>query len=206
MISTAPAQPAPAEVGVRAAEILTLIKGTEEFARLERSSKAYTDCWATFTGYPLIAEWNIESDTPPLFEEALRVLVLKSAVFELTDGDEHVAELEVSAPVDEMVHAVLAQYTLCQQMTKKLGIQFVHMTDQERFTYEAGGYTDQCYLAAGWGEPDRRYWLDRAEMGRRLDILGALYESVGIQAEGRSHRITFAPKSDADTPGLTLVG
>ncbi|GAB1688887.1 hypothetical protein [Krasilnikovia sp. M28-CT-15] len=183
--------PTPAEVGRRATEILALIKGTEEFSRLERSSQAYTDCWATFTGYPLVANWDLTSDTPPLFEEALRVLALKSAVFELSDGDEHVAELEISAPVDEMVHAVLAQYTLCQRLTERIGIGFVHMTDQERFTYEVDGYTDQCYRAAGWGEPNRRYWLDRAEMGRRLDILGRKYESIGIQAEGRSHRFTF---------------
>jgi hypothetical protein len=134
------------------------------------------------------------------------VLALKTAVWEQSDGDEQMAELEISAPVDEMVHAVLAQYTLCQSMTATLGIQFVHMTDQERFTYTAGGYTDQCYTAAGWGEPNRRYWLDRDEMGRRLDILGAKYESVGIQAEGRSHQFGFEPKSDTDTPSLAVVG
>jgi hypothetical protein len=93
------ATPAPTEVGRRAADILTLIKNSEEFARLESSSQAYTDCWATFTGYPLVAKWNLQKDTPRLFEEALRVLALKTAVFELTDGNEEVAELEISAPV-----------------------------------------------------------------------------------------------------------
>jgi hypothetical protein len=199
------AKPDAAEVGRRAAEILTLIKGTDEFARLEKSAKDYTDCWATFTGYPLIANWNLTADTGPLFEEALRVLALKTAVFELSNGDEHAAELEISAPVDEMVHAVLAQYTLCQTMTDKLGIRFVHMTDQERFTYEAGGYTDHCYAAAGWGEQNRRYWLDRAEMGRRLDILGAKYESVGIQAEGRSHNFSFEEKTPAEAATVVAV-
>jgi hypothetical protein len=192
------ATPTPAEVGRRAAEILALIKGTEEYARLESSSKRYTDCWATFTGYPLIAKWDLASDTGPLFEEALRVLALKTAVFELSDGDESLAELEISAPVDEMLHAVLAQYTLCQTMTANLRIRFVHMTDQERFTYKTGGYTDQCYLAAGWGEMDRRYWLDQTEMGRRLDILGAKYESIGIQAEGRNHGFTFEEKTPTE--------
>lgn len=198
--------PAPVEVGRRAADILTLIKNTEEYARLKGSSEKYTDCWATFTGYPLVANWNLQTDTPPLFEEALRVLALKTAVFELSGGDEHLAELEISAPVDEMVHAVLAQYTLCQTMTERLGIRFVHMTDQERFTYQAGGYTDQCYTAAGWGEPDRRYWLDRDEMGRRLDFLGAKYESIGIQAEGRSHKFGFEPTSDAGASALAAAG
>lgn len=200
------ATPAAAEVGRRAADILTLIKNTEEYARLESSSKSYTDCWATFTGYPLVANWNLATDTGPLFEEALRVLALKTAVFELSDGDEHLAELEISAPIDEMVHAVLAQYTLCQTMTARLGIRFVHMTDQERFTYQTGGYTDQCYAAAGWGEQDRRYWLDRDEMGRRLDVLGALYTSIGFQEEGRSHNHDFTPKQATGPSTLTVAG
>ena len=45
-------------------------------------------------------------DTPQLFEEAIRVLTLKTAVFELSGGNEHAAELEIGAPVDKMVHAV----------------------------------------------------------------------------------------------------
>jgi hypothetical protein len=199
------ALPTPAKVGHRAAEILNLIKETEEFNRLERSSQAYTDCWATFTGYPLVANWNLATDTPLLFEEAIRVLALKTAVYELSEGDEHAAELEISAPVDEMVHAVLAQYTLCQRMTERLGIQFIHMTDQERFSYEAGDYTDQCYAASGWGDQNRRYWLDRDEMGRRLDFLGAKYESIGIQAEGRSHTFDFKPMADVDNEALAKV-
>jgi hypothetical protein len=81
----------------------------------------YADCWATFTGYPIIARFDLEADAPSPFAEAMRVLCLKSAVFELSDGDEDAAELVVSAPVDEMVHAVLAQYTLCQTMTARLG-------------------------------------------------------------------------------------
>ena len=199
------ALPNAGNVGRRAAEILTLIKGTEEYARLESSSKAYTDCWATFTGYPLVTNWNLATDTEPLFEEAMRVLSLKTAVFELSAGDEQAAELEISAPVDEMVHAVLAQYTLCQQLTAKLSIQFIHMTDQERFTYEAGGYTDHCYAAAGWGEQNRRYWLDQAEMGRRLDYLGALYQSIGFQDEGRSHTHDFKPKTACQDPTSVTV-
>lgn len=72
--------PAPAEVGHRAAEILNLIKEKEEFVRLERSSQAYTDCWATINGYPLVASWNLASDTRPLFDETIRVLALKTEV------------------------------------------------------------------------------------------------------------------------------
>ncbi|GAA2516472.1 hypothetical protein [Winogradskya humida] len=197
------ALPNPVEVGVRAAEILGQIEGTEEYGRLERSSKAYDDCWATFTGYPLISQWNLQRDVADLFTEGLRVLALKTAVFELSDGDEHAAELEISAPVDEMVHAILAQYTLCQTMTGKLGIRFVHMTDQERFAYEHGNYTDQCYAAAGWGEQNRRYWLDKTEMLRRLDILGRKYEGLGIERMGRGHEIDF--EADAEERELATV-
>jgi hypothetical protein len=197
--------PTPTDVGQRAADILALIKNTEEYDRLERSSQSYTDCWATFTGYALIAEWSQATDAGPLFEEALRVLALKTAVFELSGGDEHLAELEISAPVDEMVHAVLAQYTLCQTMTARLGIKFVHMTDQERFNYQAGGYTDQCYATAGWGEQDRRYWLDRDEMGRRLNYLGALYSSIGFQEEGRSHTHDFKHSAEIEDPAVAAA-
>jgi hypothetical protein len=84
------------------------------------------------------------------------VLCLKTAVYELTGGDEHAAELIVAAPVDEMVHAVLAQHTLCVRMTTRLGIRFVHMTDRERFGYRKGEYTYRAYVAAGWGEPNER--------------------------------------------------
>jgi hypothetical protein len=119
--------PAPAAVGKRAAQILTAIEEHPLYGRLKHSSTKYTDCWGTFTGYPLISEWDLQKDAEPLFTEAMRVLALKTAVYELTVGDEHTAELECSAPVDEMVHAVLAQYTLWQQLTASLGIAFVHM-------------------------------------------------------------------------------
>ncbi len=184
--------PVPAEVGVRAAEILAAIEEHPSYGRLKQSSTKYTDCWGTFTGYPLISEWDLQKDAEPLFTEAMRVLALKTAVYELTGGDEYAAELECSAPVDEMVHAVLAQYTLCQQLTAALGIVFVHMTDQERFSYRHDGYTDRCYAAAGWGAQDRRYWIDLDEMARRLGILGERYSAIGFEPAGRGHDIDFA--------------
>lgn len=154
----------------------------------------YPDCWATFTGYPIIARWDLAKDAEPLFVEAMRVLCLKTAVYELTRGDETAAELVVSAPVDEMVHATLAQYTLCVRMTHRLGITFVHMTDRERFGYRRGGYTDRCYLAAGWGRPNPRYWIDAEEADRRLGLLNERYARVGIHDAGRRHDLDF----DAD--------
>ncbi|MGH8902608.1 MAG: hypothetical protein ACRDYA_13260 [Egibacteraceae bacterium] len=180
-----------AVVGRRAAQILDLICASEEYDRLVESTRMYPDCWATFTGYPIIAQWDLATDAQPLFQEALRVLCLKAAVYELTSGDEAEAELIVAAPVDEMVHAVLAQYTLCVRMTQRLGIHFVHMTDRECFGYRKGGYTHQCYVAAGWGEPNERYWIDADETGRRLKILGRRYASIGIHDSGRRHGIDF---------------
>ncbi len=201
-MTTTSAPPAPATVGKRAAEILGLIEASDEYGRLAHSAQKYADCWATFTGYPIIAHWDLDSDTAPLFGEALRVLALKSAVFELSGGDEEAAELIVSAPVDEMVHAVLAQYTLCQTMTAKLGIRFVHMTDQERFGWRRGDFTYECYVAAGWGEPNPRYWIDADETGRRLKVLNSKYAAVGIGRDGRTHDIDF----DAEAARLLLAG
>jgi hypothetical protein len=74
-------------------------------------------------------------------------------------------------------------------------IRFVHMTDQERFGYRTGGYADECYLAAGWGEPNRRYWLDGAEMTRRLSILGDRYTTAGFARDGSSHGIDFTAEA-----------
>ncbi|BCB75526.1 hypothetical protein GCM10022251_28580 [Phytohabitans flavus] len=185
-------RPAPADVGRRATEILDLIEASEEYGRLAESTRLYPDCWATFTGYPIVASFDLSRDAGPLFVEAMRVLALKAAVFELTHGDERTAELMVSAPVDEMVHAVLAQYTLCVRMTARLGIQFVHMTDQERFGWQPGDYTQQCYQGAGWGVPDPRYWIGKDETGRRLGVLRERYASIGIMDDGRRHDIDFA--------------
>lgn len=185
-------EPDVAAVGRRAAQILDMLRGSEEYDRLVASTRLYPDCWATFTGYPIIAQWDLTTDAEPLFEEAMRVLCLKAAVYELSAGDERAAELIVAAPVDEMVHAVLAQYTLCVRMTERLGIRFVHMTDRERFGYRKGGYTYRAYVAAGWGEPNARYWIDADETRRRLHILNQRYARIGIHDAGRRHDIDFA--------------
>jgi hypothetical protein len=37
---------------------------------------AFTDCWATFTGHPVISKWNLSTDAGPLLTEALRLLAL----------------------------------------------------------------------------------------------------------------------------------
>jgi len=185
-------QPSPELVGRRAAEILALVQADQDFPRLEESTKLYPDCWASFGGYPIICEWNEPVDKHPLFTEGLRLLALKSAVFELTEGSEAAAELLASAPVDEMVHAILAQFTLAVRIQNRLNINFIHMTDTERWGYNAGDYTAQCYRAAYGQEPPERFWIGKDETGRRLGILKALYDSVGMKDFGRSHDIDFS--------------
>jgi hypothetical protein len=183
--------PAPAEVGERAHQVLAAMQAHELYGPLTGGSMRYTDCWATFTGYPTIARWSLETDQQPLLAEALRVLALKATILELTGGDEQAAELLVASPVDEMVHAVLAQPNVLRHIEADLGVRFPHATEREEFAYEPDGYTDQCYTAAGWGTPNRRYWFGAAETRRRLSILNPRYQAAGFQTDGRGHGITF---------------
>ncbi|WP_261562850.1 hypothetical protein [Frankia tisae] len=182
--------PSPHAAGERAAVILDAIEAHPEFGRLRASTLQYPTCWATFTGYPLVAEWDLDADGSHLFVEALRTMAMKAAVFELT-GDERAAELDVSAPVDEMVHALTAQFTILSRIQQDLTVTFIHSTDNERFVYDEDGYTDEVYRAAGWGELPRRYWIGQQETQRRLGILFEHYESIGVQRGGRSHYFTF---------------
>jgi hypothetical protein len=188
MITT---MPDPTPVGTRAATILAAIEADEAYARLVTSSKFYSDCWATFTGYPIVAKFNIDSDKGGLFVEALRALALKAAVYELTLGDEIAAELLIALPVDEMVHAVLAQHNLITGIQTRIGILLPHMTDLEEFGWEPGDYTAQCYAAAGWGPMNERYWIGTTEAKRRLAILDGEYQKAGVRDNGRSHDHTF---------------
>lgn len=192
----------PEQVGQRAAEILDAMRGHPAWERLAGSSMKYSSCWATFTGYPTISQWSLERDAGPLLAEALRVLALKAAVFDLSGGDEQAAELLVPAPVDEMVHAVLAQFTVMTGMQRDLGVTFPHATELERFTYDRGCVTDVYYAAAGWGEQPLRYWLDSAEVNRRIAILNIRYGQAGMSRDGRAHDIDF----DTTTERAALVG
>ena len=151
----------------------------------------YTECWATFTGYPLVSQFRLDRDAEPLLTEALRCLALKAAVFEATDGDEKAAELLLPAPVDEMIHAVLAQFTVMTRIQNDLGVIFPHATENEEFRYERGGHTDDLYAAAGWGPQPLRYWLGITEVNRRLALLGERYDDAGIHGFGRQHDFTF---------------
>jgi len=187
----------PALVGERAATILRAMQAHPGYKRLHSSSMRYSSCWATFTGYPLISRWSLDRDAGPLLAEALRVLALKAAVYELSGGDEVAAELLVSAPVDEMVHAVLAQFTVMTRMQRDLELVFPHATELERFTYTRGCLTDVYYAAAGWNEQPPRYWLGCREVNRRLTALNARYHDAGIGPDGRSHNLDFDEHSPA---------
>ncbi|WP_261574428.1 hypothetical protein [Frankia gtarii] len=70
--------PSPHLAGERAAVILDAIEAHPEFDRLRASTLKYPTCWATFTGYPLIAEWDLDADGPHLFVEALRTMAMKA--------------------------------------------------------------------------------------------------------------------------------
>jgi hypothetical protein len=182
--------PAPAQVGARAAEIMAAMQHHEAYERLVSSSMRYSTCWATFTGYPVVSQWSLDRDAGPLLVEALRALALKAAVFDITRSEE-AAELLLPPPVDEMVHAVLAQFTVMSRMQLDLGVTFVHATELERFTYTRGCITDDYYQAAGWGEQPLRYWLGKDEVNRRLAILNERYGQIGLDRDGRSHDIDF---------------
>ncbi|WP_322751325.1 MULTISPECIES: hypothetical protein [unclassified Frankia] len=63
-----------------------------------------------------------------------------AAAYELR-ADEPLAELDVSAPVNEMVHALTAQFTVLSRIQTELVLVFIHSTDNQRFQYNEDGYT-----------------------------------------------------------------
>lgn len=181
----------PAAVGTRAAEILSQMQAHPLWERFTTSSMKYSPCWATYTGMPSISKFDLDTDGQYLLVEAMRALALKAAVFDLSGGDEEAAELLLPLPVDDMVHAVLAQHTVMSRIEHDLGVLFPHDTALESFSYHRGCVTDEYYAAAGWGEQPLRYWLDSAETNRRISHLNELYGNVGISEGGRSHDIDF---------------
>jgi hypothetical protein len=188
---TTSTMPMPRAAGRRAAQVLMFIGEDAEFVALRRSSLKYADCWSTYIGYPLVANWDLDADAPPLFDEGLKVLALKAAVYEIT-RDEIAAELLVSPPVDEMVHAIIAQASLMKRICDRQGFTCVHQTDHEEFGWTWGDYTQQCYVEAGWGVPPARFWIDAKETLRRRKLLNERYATIGIGRDGRGHNIDFA--------------
>ncbi|MFJ7279775.1 hypothetical protein [Kitasatospora sp. NPDC098663] len=178
------------KVGERAREILTAITTDQEFPAFESATLEYSSDWQCFTGFPTISEWNLDTDKAPLLAEALRAIALKASAFELT-GSETDAELALPVPVDEMTHAMIAQPQLLARIAERAGFTLIHQTDQEHTDYTGGEYTHAAYVAAWGTEPPTRYWLDKAEVDRRLDVLAGLYDSIGFGRSGREHAIAF---------------
>jgi hypothetical protein len=181
--------PSALQVAERATKVLSLIKGDEDFPAFKAATLTYADEWTCFDGTTVVAKWDLEADKEPLFEEALRAVCLKVAVYDKT-RDENLAEIPVAGPVDEMMHAMLAQQQILDRISNRLGIQVIHQTDQEDNAYTAGDYTYTCYHAA-WGEPNERFWLDRDVIEKRKAHLAELYASIGIEEFGHRHNIDF---------------
>ncbi|MFJ5779750.1 hypothetical protein [Streptomyces sp. NPDC093094] len=182
--------PAVDDVARAATRVLDSIKSDPEFSAFRAASLEYSEDWQCFTGFPIVAQWNLEVDAEPLFEEGLRALALKAAVYEATNDDQ-AAEIAIAVPVDEMTHAMLAQAQLLTRIAARVGAHIIHQTDQEHTDYRIGGYTHDCYRAA-WGEPPARYWLDHNEVTRRRGVLAGLYQMIGLGRSGREHSIDFA--------------
>ncbi|MCJ0868081.1 hypothetical protein [Streptomyces sp. AP-93] len=182
--------PTPAQAADKAKKILAAIEADPEFAAFEAATLEYSSDWQCFTGFPVIERWNLDEDKAPLFTEGLRALALKAAVFDLT-GDEHLAEVAVAVPVDEMTHAMIAQPQLFARIADRTGFALIHQTDQEHTDYTDGDFTHLAYRLA-WGEPPARYWLPKNEVDRRVQILTARYASIGMDRAGREHDIDFA--------------
>ncbi|MCX4676963.1 hypothetical protein OG413_16915 [Streptomyces sp. NBC_01433] len=153
--------------------------------RLRIACAKYDEDWTSFMGYALVESFDIATDTEPLFPGALHAMAIKSAVYELTGGDEYAAEVPVAVPVDEMIHALAAQFTVLSRIQSRTGITFVHATDRESIgAWDHGDYTHQVYRAA-WGPMNERYWFGKAETERRRAAVMAVYEPMGILDGGR---------------------
>lgn len=146
---TTTTQHPPAEAAAaRARKILDSIRADHEFPAFRAASLEHSEDWQCFTGLPVISRWNLEADSPALFDKGLRALALKAAVYELTDGDENTAEIPIAVPVDEMTHAMIAQPQLLARITARVGVSIIHQTDQEHTDYTAGDYTHAAHTAA----------------------------------------------------------
>ncbi|ORT61932.1 hypothetical protein [Streptomyces sp. CB03238] len=182
--------PDPIQVGEVAARIHTAFEADPEFDAFKTAVLTYNKDWPCYSGFAVISEWDITRDGEPLFIEGLRALVLKSAVYELVQ-DEKAAEIALPNPVDDVTHAMLAQPQMLKRITDRQCIDVIHQTDQERLTYETGGYTHRCYVAAYGAEPPVRYWIDRGEVDRRLALLDVEHQRIGIRDNGLSHSFRF---------------
>ncbi|MGA5033357.1 hypothetical protein ACPB8P_22690 [Streptomyces cellulosae] len=186
-------RPEPRVVAQRALEILDAWMGDPEMGTVLDGCKKYSSDWSDDYGQFLIPNYSVERDAVSLIDDAVRVIALKSAVYELT-GDEVAAELPVSVPVDVSVHALTAQFTALSRVQQRTGRLFVHSTVNEHVVgtpWDVGDYRQQAYEAA-FGPVDERYWIGAAEAERRRRVLDERYESIGITERGMASEIAFA--------------
>jgi hypothetical protein len=187
-------RPAPERVAERAREIHATWMADPEMPAVLDGCKRYSSDWTDDYGQVLIPNYSVERDAPPLIDDALRVMALKSAVYEMTDGDELAAELPVPVPVDTAVHALTAQFTALSRVQERTGRRFIHSTVREHEAgraWQLGDYTHQAYRAA-FGPIDSRYWITEPEAERRRQILDGLYASIGITERGMTSTIDYA--------------
>jgi hypothetical protein len=186
-------RPAPEMVAARAREIYHAWMTDPEMPAVVEGCAQYSSDWDDFYGGPLISTYSVERDARPLLGEALKVMALKSALYEMTDGDELAAELPVPVPVDVTCHALLAQFTALSRVQQRTGHPFIHSTLHEHVIdtpWRLGDYTHQAYRA-GFGRVNERYWIDGEETERRRKILDEKYARIGITDRGMTSSIAY---------------
>lgn len=153
----------------------------------------YSSDWDDFYGGPLISTYSVARDAGHLLVDALRVMALKTAVYELT-GDELLAELPVPVAVDVTCHALCAQFTALSRIQQRTGHLFVHSTVNEHVNgtpWDTGDYTHRAYELA-FGPVNERYWIAAEEAERRRQVLDGRYASIGITDRGMTSAIDYA--------------
>ncbi len=183
--------PEPTTVADRARTIRDTWLADPEMVTVLDGCAKYSSDWDDFYGGPLVSEYSVEQDARHLLDDAVKVMALKSAVYEMT-GDEVASELPVPAPVDVTCHALCAQFTALSRVQQRTGIPFVHSTVNEHVVatpWRSGDYTHRAYRAA-FGPVNERYWIDADEAERRRTVLDGLYASIGITDRGMASAIS----------------
>ncbi|GAA2770519.1 hypothetical protein [Streptomyces showdoensis] len=187
-------RPAPETAAAHARTIHAAWLADPEMRTVLDGCAKYSSDWDDFYGGPLVSEYSVARDAKHLLDGALKVMALKSAVYELT-GDELAAELPVPVPLDVTTHALCAQFTALSRVQARTGHLFVHSTVNEHTVetpWRAGDYTHQAYRQA-FGPVDERYWIDAPEAERRRNILDAKYASIGITDRGMTSAVAYPP-------------
>lgn len=186
-------RPAPEVVAKRARAVHDAWRADPEMGTVLDGCTRYSSDWSDDYGQFLISNYTVEGDAPALIDDALKVMAIKTAVYELTDENEVAAELPVTVPVDVAIHALTAQFTALSRIQRRTGRPFIHSTVHEHAVgtpWRAGDYTHQAYRAA-FGPVNERYWIDADEAERRRAVLDDKYASIGITCRGMASSIAF---------------